>query len=222
VNRGNKANAGRCGQRLHSAWRRFTDSHLEIPFKRKVRDRGHLTRLVWYHMNQPNKHDVKCHSALWSGSCFQDWVGARYVPGLGTHFADVLTELDEHTILGYVNLTARMVTPLRNDAVRMAGARRLVDAAASAVAANPGLDGIGEDVLNARRTAVLLAREVGISTDELKWALRVSSRTIKRVEPKEGDDRRMKAVRIRLALENRLGLVDPYTGLQVATNQPRG
>ncbi len=179
----------------------LVDAELQPAFKRLVKDRGYLAWLIRYHVRQPIKHNVKEHAALWSGSCFQDLVGARYVPGLALTIAQSLPQYSVKTVLSHLMLSPFSAVPLGNDAVRALGARRIAAAAASAVAAGPSLDNLERASVHAKRAAALLAHEVGISNDEITWALPVSKRTVQRAAPREGDDRRLKAIRVRLALE---------------------
>jgi len=216
VNLAEQIRVGRQAQAVWSAWRRIAVSQLDPAFRRRVRDRSHLQWLVRYVVTQPIKHRVKAHPALWSGSCFQDYIGARYVPGLALRVAEVLPELEQRTVLGYVGLTPAAVRPLGDADVRAVGARRIVDAAAFAVAADPGLRGLDATSVSARRVAILLGRGVGLANQEIRWALGTSKRTLQRARFEAGDEERMRAVRIRLALEHAVGTVDPRTGLEVA------
>lgn len=201
VNKAEPSRAGRQAQAIRSAMKPLVDAELQPAFKRLVKDRGYLAWLIRYHVRQPIKHKVKEHAALWSGSCFQDLVGARYVPGLALPIAKSLPQYSVKTVLSHLNLNPSAVVPLGNDTIRALGARRLVSAAASAVAAGPRLDNREAESLHAKRAAALLAREVGISEDEITWALPVSKKSVQRATPREGDDKRLRAIRIRLALE---------------------
>ena len=219
VNLAEAVRAGRKAQAIWSAWRRIAESQLDPAFMRRVRDRSHLQWLVRYVLTQPIKHKIRVHPALWSGSCFQDYVGARFVPGLSLRISEVLPELEEKTVLGYVGLTPAAIRPLGDADVRAVGARRIVEAAASAVAADPDLHGWDPACVAARRVSIQLGRQVGLSDREVQWALDVSRRTLLRAKPRVNDDRRVSAVRVRLALERALGPVDPRTGLEVVVRR---
>ena len=62
----------------------------EPPYLELVKTRPHLLRLAAYVIEQPRKHGLDVHPALWSGSCFADIVGARHIEGLGLRWPDVL------------------------------------------------------------------------------------------------------------------------------------
>jgi REP element-mobilizing transposase RayT len=201
VNKTEPSRAGRQAQAIQSAMQPLVDAELLPAFKRLVKDRGYLAWLIRYHVRQPIKHKVKEHAALWSGSCFQDLVGARYVPGLALPLGKSLPQYNVTTVLSHLDLVPSSVAPLGNDAIQALGAKRLAAAAASAVAAGPRLDNRRTESVHAKRMAALVAREVGISDDEITWVLPITKRWVRCATPQQGDDKRLKAIRIRLALE---------------------
>lgn len=74
--------AGVLSRELLLALRPLTGPNLAPAFVRPVEGRGHLEWLVRYVLEQPTKHGLPGHPALWPGSCFPDLVGARRLPGL--------------------------------------------------------------------------------------------------------------------------------------------
>ena len=131
VNKADHARVGRQGQAILSAMRPIVDTDLRPAHRRLVENRGHLAWLIKYHVQQPIKHGVPEHPALWSGSCFQDLVGARYVPGLALRIAKSLPQYNVNTVLSQLNLRPAAIQPLGNDAIRALDAQRLVAAAAA-------------------------------------------------------------------------------------------
>ena len=88
---------------------------------------------------------------------------------------------------------------------------RVADAGAVAVAAAPGLSGNGAQEVLARRAATTVALEAGIPSSEIRFTFGVTRAAIHRWTMEPVDDRILRAVRIRLALEMRVAALPSST-----------
>jgi hypothetical protein len=98
---------------------------------KQVESRSHMQWLVRYLVTQPAHHKLCDHPALWSGSCFQDLVGARALDGLRLRLAEALPRLRLEELCEMAGLGWRVPVPVDDQAVRAAGAPRLAAAAAA-------------------------------------------------------------------------------------------
>jgi len=178
-------------------------------FIKRVENRGHLSQLVRYCIEQPAHHKLKVHSALWTGSCFQDLIGARAVGALGVRLETVLPRFNRVDLLTYAGLPPRELMPTDDKLVRSAGARRLARAAAAALAAEPDLRGHRLEVEQARAAACVLAAAAGMATRETAAALDVALRTVQRLAHSAPDAVVLRSVRMRLALEDAVASLPP-------------
>jgi hypothetical protein len=166
----------------------------------EVRGRAHLEWLVRYLLAQPAHHGVPVHPALTTGSCFPDLVGARRVPGLTLQLGAALPRYQLRDAYAIVGLPTERIVPAPLDRVRAAGARALVEAAASAACAGPLL-GRDEASVQARRAAVHLAAEAGVPFDELAHVLAVTRDAARKIALRAAPLPLVEATRVRLALE---------------------
>lgn len=166
---------------------------------RAVESRSHLQRLVRYNIEQPVRHNLGVHPALWSGSCFQDLVGARVVDGLDLRIWDALPRMHSNDLYEVVGLP--IVKPVMVEQLRALGSKRLVKAAAAAVAADPDLGGRSRPVVRARRAVAHLGQGAGISLAEVAWSLRVTSRCVRMLIAAPAEPALDGAIRLQLALE---------------------
>lgn len=197
-----KENAGRIARAILLALRPLAS----VPFRphayvKKVESRSHLTQLVRYCLDQPVHHDLKVHPALWSGSCLQDLAGARVVGALGKSLWTVLPQRSLLDVLPLVGLDASEIVPAADKKLRSAGAARLASAAAAALAADPELKGHRAEVEQARSAVSILGRGAGVATREIASALGVTLRTVQRLSLVAPDRSLLRAVRIRISLE---------------------
>jgi REP element-mobilizing transposase RayT len=169
-----------------------------------VNGRRHMESLVAYLLHQPVKHGLRVHPALWEGGCFPDLVGARLLPGFGKRLPDALPRWDQRALLGAVGLPSGDLSPLSLEELRSLGARRLLEASAAAAGADPALRGRRMPEVRARRAACRLAREAGMSLSEIAWLLEVTPRAVRRMADHPGTPGLTTAVRMRLALEERV------------------
>lgn len=195
---------GLLSRALLLALRPLTGPGLAPAFVRPVEGRGHLEWLFRYVLEQPSKHGLPGHPALWPGSCFPDLVGARRLPGLSLRhrLSEVLPRLRLRSAYGHVGLAPERLQPLDPDTLRGLGIRRLVDAASAALAADPALAGNSELVVGARVTVAHLA--AAWPTSELAWALDITPQAARRLRTRAAPEGAVEAVRLRLALEERV------------------
>lgn len=193
--------AGRLSQILGCALRAVSAVPMAPARIRPVGNRTHLTRLVPYLLNQVGHHGISCHPALWSGSCFQDIVGARIVRGLRLQIGEALPRVTMTEICRAVGIEAREIGPVPDADVRAAGGDALGAAVASALAVGPELEGKSRRVVFARRIAVQMGRSVGIPGVEIARGLGIDSRTVRRLAGGQANPAVERAVRIRLSIE---------------------
>ncbi len=195
---------GRLARALLLALRPLAGPVLEPAHVRAVEGRGHLQWLVRYCLRQPIKHRLGVHPALWSGSCFSDLVGARVVEGLAPPLREALPRLRQRDLFDAVGLARERLEPLDDDALRAVPATDLVDAAAFAVAAPPGLADNRPATVAARRAACQLGQLAGYTSPQLARALAVQTNAVSRLRRAPVDDRIHRAVRLLLALQARV------------------
>jgi len=173
-----------------------------IPWCERIQEPKHLRSLVRYHVRQSSHHDVPgVHPALWSGSCFQELLRARDLPGLRLRIGELLPDLRLGDLLEMVGLPRRPIDPADDWLVRAAGAMRLTSAAAAALAVGPGLKGRSAAVVAARRVVVQVGAAVGIAKDEIIWALQTTMRSYYRLLDSPQERGHALATRTRIGLE---------------------
>jgi hypothetical protein len=167
-----------------------------------VRSRAHLLRNVRYFLTQPGHHGPARDLALDPGSCFQDLVGARCLPGFDPmNLKRALPRVTRVDLLEIVGLPATALEPATPETVRRAGVSAIVRACAAVVAVPHALRGRGLAAVQARRAAVHTCDAVGLSRRDLAHELGVSDRAI-RYSAREPVPRViLRAVPLRLAIE---------------------
>ena len=200
---GDRKAAGRVARNGLVALRKHAAATLDPAHIRPVETRAHQQWLVTYLLEQPRKHGLPAHPALWSGSCFADLVGARTVPGfsLPTKLAEALPRFRLREAHAAVGLPPTELIPVDSDRIRRLGADRLCRAAAAALAEPFPLQGKRAPVSLARAAACHLGRGAGIPTSELTHVLAISPQAALRLAGKDVDDGLLQAVALRLALE---------------------
>ncbi len=194
--------AGRIARSISLALRPTTD----VPIRRgtdvrSIESRSHLQSLVRYHLTQLPHHGVSADPALWTGSCFQDLIGARRVGVLGLSLHTFLPRFRIEEAMAVVGLPTAPLVPAADRLVRALGAARLVAAAGAALAVGPSLAGRGSPLVTARAAASQLAATAGISTIDLADAMGTRLRNVQRGTQAEVEDGVLLAVRLRMALE---------------------
>lgn len=204
VIRSERRRAGYLGAAVRLAFAaRSADRPLGRADVRPVEGRGHLLYLVrTYLPAQPAKHGLSSHPALYEGSGFLDLCGARALGGWsGTLLAQELPRFRLRDVFPAVQLEASPIEPLDPPRIHLLGAERLAEASRSALAT----DARGKDPRSraARCAGAAIARECGLGLDELALAYGLSVRSIQRAAAREPDTRHVRAIRMRLALEER-------------------
>jgi len=198
---GKRKHVGLVGRSILLALRKVVASKLDPARIRPVDGRSHLEWLVRYVLDQPRHHGLAWHPALFSGSCFPDLVGARVVGGLQLRLKDVLPRFRLRQAHEAVGLVGEKLEPLAGLAIRRLGAYRLVEAAAAALCVAFPPEGKQSAVTAARAAACAIARDSGIATSEVVNVLGVTHQAANRLARKSVEERVLRAVRLRLALE---------------------
>ena len=189
---------------------------------RAVESRAHLMRLVTYLLTQASHHGIAVHLACYSGSCFQDLIGARVVDGFTPLIARELPRLRGATLYSAVGLPPTPLAPAALDVVRAAGARGVVTAAAAALAAGPSLTRRSYLGTRARRAAAQLASQAGISRADLGWALEVTRQRVGQlIVGPPVPDALLRATRLQLALAEAIA-ADPRDRAEPRLAMPLG
>jgi hypothetical protein len=188
------------GQSILFALRPIAAVQLRAPHVEPVESRRHLQNLVGYLLRQVERHGLDTHPGLWSGSCFQDLVGARLIPELELPLRRFLPRLRSDAPLDIVGIPRPLVL-LDETAMRDVGVARIVETAALVYAAGPVLEGKTTSNVRARRTAVHVAVRLGYETNEIARALGISNRSVRRLLSDPDLPHAPRAVRIRLSLE---------------------
>lgn len=166
-----------------------------------VESRSHLRALVRYVLTQVEHHGIAVHPALWSGSCFLDLAGARWLPGLTLRLKDALPRLAWRDLLEMVHLPYDPLRPVSNERLATFGVERIASAAASALNVSPRLAGRQPRVVLARRCVATLVREGRIPLGEMMRRLGWPPRSITRRAAAPVPGFALLAIRRRLALE---------------------
>ena len=197
-----RARAGRLAQAVFLALNPLLPVPLEPARIRPVEGRSHLEWLVRYVLTQGEHHGLAHHPALWSGSCFQDLVGARYLEGLSFQLARHLPRFRLRDALSIVGLPRSPIVPASDEAIFAAGVVRLAAAGTSAASVGPVLRGSSSTVVRVRIAAVHVGRAAGFSTADLAHVLGVTPRSVRYHRRADACRPLMRAIRIRLALED--------------------
>lgn len=181
------------------------DLEFKRPHLEPVGTRAYLRYLVNYMLEQPARHGIGASSVLWTGSCFQDLVGARLLPGFDlTPLRSELPRLRLRDVFARLGLSRVPLRPADDEALSRAGPARLVDFAAGVFCVGPALEGRTEAVVAARSLAVGATRLVGLPTSAVAPFLLLASRTLRRLAARDLNPRALLALRLRLALEQRV------------------
>ncbi len=181
------------------------DLELKEPHLEPVGDSAYLRSLVNYLLTQPEKHGLTAPSALWTGSCFLDLVGARVLPGFDPRLlGGELPRFRLRTLFPVVGLESRPLEPAGDEALRRAGAARIVELAKSVHCVGPELVGHRKPVVLARELASREAATVGLPLTEVARFLDTSLKTVRRLAKRDVDARAATALRRLLTLEERV------------------
>lgn len=181
------------------------DLQLDAPHLKLVDTRRYLRWLLTYLLVQPAKHGLDGHPALWTGSCFQDLVGARLLTGFSV--APLRAELPRlrlRSLFSDVGLKEVLLRPAPDDLLRRAGAGRLADLAAGVYATGPELVGRSSLVVAARTLASAVGVQLGFSRAHLAPFLGATPQTIGRLASRRIEPAAERALRLRFGLEERV------------------
>jgi hypothetical protein len=181
---------------------------LERVWHDPVGGKNHMLSLLKYNAEQVPHHGLPEHPALFSGSYFQDVVGARALPGLSLRLAEAAPSFRLRQLYEWVGLPQEPIEPASDDDVRALGVGRIREAAAAATAADPALEGRRAPVVRAKRAVVHLARAVGIATKEIQDAVGVTKGGYDTLRKRPADPAAIRATRVRLALEEAVRIVE--------------
>jgi hypothetical protein len=178
------------------------------PHYREIGDSTDLEYVVGYQLKQARRHQSCVRPALFSCGCFVDLVGARVLDGwdAGRLFA-YLPHYDPQRHLHHV-AAAGLPRPVGDAELRAAGAIKIAEAAAAALATPWPIAGNTPVEVAARRVAAALAESVGISRRDVAFALGVTLQAVGRLVRTARNPRHESAVRVRLGLEA-LAMVAP-------------
>jgi len=174
--------------------------HVVATGAKRVEHRRHLESLVPYTLRQTEHHDMRVEPAVWSGSCFQDLVGARCIPCVDLQLRRLLPRWTDSAVWACVGLP--VLEPASSLDVRVAGAVRVARAAADAVGVDPDLPGRSVRVARARRVAMQVGTSSGIAPEEMRWATGISGRSKRRSLRADVDPPLHRAVRLQIAIAN--------------------
>lgn len=198
--RGSREHAGRVAGWLLQALSAHVRQPLEPARIWPVKGNSHLETLIGYVCDQASHHDLQldCHPALWPGSCFQDLVGARILPGYQPELLrQALPRLTEARIWGALRLP--VVTPATDEALASAGPAAIATAALAAVG-HSAFESRTPPVVQARRATASLGRRLGWDTSTVARLIATSARSARRLATEPVDSRVEQAVRLQIAL----------------------
>jgi len=216
-----RAQAGRLARALKLSLGPIAAVPLNPVHIKPINGRNHMQEVYRYILQQPTHHGLSGHPALWSGSCFPDLIGARWVPGMRLRIGDVLPRIGPGDACVGVGLSRRRIEQMPLDAIRAVGAKRLVSAAAMAGAADPALKGKRAETSRARRVACILARQAGIPLSEMSWALDIHAGSARKLAGSTVEPQALAATRTALALEESVHAATPLALPQATRNAHR-
>ena len=194
-----RATAGKLSRALLLGLRPIARREFESPYIKPVENRSHLLRLVGYTIEQPAKHGLDTHPALWSGSAFPDIVGARVICRL--RISDVLPRYRTAEAWKAAGLSPQGVSPLEVGLLRSADVEALTVAASFVANAPPELSGRTAPETRARALVVSLAREAGLPTHDVTVALDISREAARKLSKRPVEDHDLEAVLLRMRIE---------------------
>lgn len=184
---------------------RRSDLQLKSAHLEPVGTRAYTNWLVGYILGQSKRHGLGVPTALWTGSCFQDLVGARLLPGFDPKpLRAELPRLGQPDLLEAVGLDAARLEGADDEALERAGAARIVELAMGVHCVGPVLADRSSAAVQACALAAQTARLVDLP---LKKIARFLGRTVRAVEylaGREVDPKALAALRRRLTLEQRV------------------
>lgn len=201
---GDRPTIARRARAITRILRRLAAVPIDTPRIRPINGRAHMTSVFGYILRQPEHHGLPGHPALWSGSCLLDLVGARRVEGGELHLNAVMPRATAGDAMEALGLPRWRLEPAGLPRVAAAGAHELVRVSAAALGVTLPLGGREADIVHAKRVACRLARDSGLSLAQLALAGGFSERSARRLAAQPVPDLILRAVLLRLALEDRV------------------
>lgn len=192
--------AARLGRSVRLALRPLAATDLGPAHRRPVDGRSHLQWLVRYCLLQVEKHGIDVQPALWTGSCFQELIGARPFPAMIKRLKEALPRLRRRDVCELVGI-APTIEPVDDATIAFLGAGRLREATTATCLVGPELGGKGAPVMLAKRVYTQCGRAAGLSNTELGRAAGVSTDRLRRWMQPPVPSSSLRALRLRLALE---------------------
>lgn len=196
--------AGYLGKALRQAMLSVApDRPLLSAHVRPVEGRAHLRHLVRSYLpGQVTHHGLRASPALHEGSAFLDLVGARVLDRFSSAaLRRWLPRFRLRELFPAVGLEPRRLEPVEPATIARLGPARLAEAARAAFATSAR--GRTPPAVAARQAAAVLAAKTGLPLRQLAEEFGVSTRSAQRDANRTVDDRHLRAVRTRLALELR-------------------
>jgi hypothetical protein len=197
-----RAAAGRLAQSVLLTLRPLVKTPLASSYIKEVEGPGHMYRSVRYELEQPKKHGMPGHPALWPGSCLPELVGARVIPGLTLRIKEAEPTFKVERALKILRLPGEKVQPAGRRQLRSAGAARIVAATAAAFGVEPTLEGNRPHVRIARRAVAYIADKIGLPTADIKVVTGLDEHSLWRLRRREVSDTCIDAIRRRVTLED--------------------
>lgn len=201
---------GRMGDVIHRVLRaRRPDLKLKRPHVEPVGDQDHLLTLVKYVIRQTARHQLGAASgpamALWTGSCVQDLLGVRVLPGFdAAPLRSELPRLGQRHLVELVGLPVVRIDPADDLELARLGPASIVELAAAVWAVGPELRDKSPPSVAARALALRVASLVGIPLRATAGLLGVGVRAAEKLARRDVSPRALTALRRRLTLEQRI------------------
>ena len=192
--------AGKVSRAIVLGLRPIAGMAFEPSYIKPVQTRSHLLRLVAYTIEQPAKHGLATHPALWSGSAFSDIVGARAIEGFHLRIPDVLPRYRQADAWNAAGLSRDGLPLLPDEGILAVGLPSLVEAASHAVCAPPRLRGRTPREVRARAAVVALGRVAGFRGTDIASTLGITSEAVRKIGLRPPDERVLRATRLRLTI----------------------
>lgn len=115
---GDQDRIGRLRRNLSLALGAASSEPLDPSWARPFTSRAHLQSTFEYQLTQVDHHGLPAHPALWSGSVFQDLIGARVLDGLQLKLREALPRYRVRDALSAVGLPREPIEPADIDRTR--------------------------------------------------------------------------------------------------------
>ncbi len=176
----------------------------EDTYIKPVETRAHLKSLVAYCIEQPKRYGLGVPSAVWSGSCFSELVGARRIDGLLLRVAEVLPRYRVADAWLAADVRGG-IPPVPEERLPGIALTALRGAASFATCAHPRLVGRSKRETDARAEVVQLGKPAGFRKDVIASFLGISGEAVRLLGHRSLDEGLLSATRLRLAIVEAVG-----------------